>query len=848
MKLQSKLIIIFLFLSITPLVVMGFISFKNGQKTLEKNIGTNLQISASETLKRMDRVLFEVQQIIQDLSATESLQDVIADDPDGRITNALMLFIKKHGIFSGIFCLDPQGKIIAASSPENIGKNPVSKSWLNNAAKFPEGYFYDLDHSKFKDGLSIGFSIPIIASFDQSQIIGYLLAQVDWQDYLRNSKIINNIKFSPNNFSRLFLIDQRGNLLYGPDSSTNNLAIPNSVRLNIKNEDLNVQAIKKTLKGKDGILVTTRPNGTEILAGYASSQNLEYLVHFGWGALITEDTSVAFARVISLRNQFISIGLLVSIITILFSILISRNIAVPVRKLTQAAETVARGAHSEKLLISSNDEIGDLARAFNVMTINLEKSTNKLVKASESAEAANQAKSLFLANMSHEIRTPMNAILGYSQLLNKDKNLTVDQTKSIETIYRNGNNLLALINDILDISKIEAGKTELNPEAFSINHLMDDLFALFQERCERKGLILNARISIEEQTFVYGDQGKLRQVLINLIGNAVKFTEKGEVSLIIEQVEKNNYQFNVIDTGKGISPDDQKKIFEPFTQGGEGIFKGGTGLGLAIARRQVDFMGGNLTLKSEMDRGSQFSLILNLPATNNKPATPLDENQKISRLADGYQVKALVVDDVEENRDILHKLLLAVGVEVILAENGKQAVEFVREQVPDIIFMDIRMPIMNGVEATKQIIKEFGKDRIKIITVTASALKHEQEEFLEVGFHHFIQKPFQSNEIYEGMMKVLDIKYEYESQIKKDIKPKKNSDIDYSNVTLSKEILSSLKKSAELSNVTALERMLIELCQGHGETKKLGEELSEYVNQYDIEGFLEVLEKVRHAD
>ena len=301
--------------------------------------------------------------------------------------------------------------------------------------------------------------------------------------------------------------------------------------------------------------------------------------------------------------------------------------------------------------------------------------------------------------MSHEIRTPLNAILGYAQILQRKRDLHHDVKGGLETIFNSGNQLLALINDILDISRIEVGQLELQETDFNLTALILGLENMFSLRCEQKGLAWYLDLEIDQNPlWVYGDEGKLRQILMNLLGNAVKFTDSGVVKLRIsldsrfglsklkEWYRKQEagsrtssqqlFTFEVLDTGIGISLAEQEVIFSPFTRGKASIREQGTGLGLAIAKRQVELMGGELALESEPGKGSRFFFSLNLPPAKEVLSSQTADLKHLpSSLAKGYKVKALIADDTQENLDVLSQILQNVGVEVITAENGQQAVE-----------------------------------------------------------------------------------------------------------------------------------------------------------------------------
>lgn len=464
--------------------------------------------------------------------------------------------------------------------------------------------------------------------------------------------------------------------------------------------------------------------------------------------------------------------------------------------------------------------------------------------AKEEAETANQTKSEFLANMSHEIRTPLNAILGFSQILLEEKNILGDQRRALETIDRSGSHLLELINGILDISKIEAGHMELILSDFDLKDLIQGLIDMFKVRCDKKELAIKVQGLPTETCVVRGDETKLRQTLTNLLGNAVKFTDAGEVTLALNIQGNHQYRFSVRDTGKGIPREAQSKIFEAFRQDDEGHKKGGTGLGLAISQKQLQLMGSDLQLESAPGEGSNFIFTLHLPPALTEVKKHAATNKKVIGLAPGHSVKALVCDDVAENREVLSQFLSSVGVEIFLAESAEEAIEMVRKNPPDILLMDIRMPGMDGVEASKQIIKEFGKDHIKIILHSASVLEHEQETYKKIGCHGFILKPFRKQTILNCLQEALSIEYEYENTAEEEVANPSRAALDFAKFNLPREIFTSLKEGAELCNITQLEKTLAKICQLEGNGKDLEPHLNEYVLNYDMNGIMDILKQV----
>ena len=453
-------------------------------------------------------------------------------------------------------------------------------------------------------------------------------------------------------------------------------------------------------------------------------------------------------------------------------------------------------------------------------------------KAEAAAEAANQAKSEFLANMSHEIRTPMNAILGYSQILARDNALPPFHRDAVATILSSGDHLLHLINEILDLSKIDAGRMELNNTDFDLSALLRELGAMFQQPCEEKHLGLRLELpSDDNPVLVHGDEGKVRQVLINLLANAVKFTERGRVTLRAVLGEGGEWRFEVEDTGPGIAPAALDSIFEPFQQGPGVRGEGGTGLGLAIARRQADIMGGKLDVRSELGQGSCFELKLSLPSVSNSNQRTTTVAGDIVHLAAGHHVRALVVDDIAENRDVLSTLLALVGCEVVLAEHGRQAIEVVRVSRPQIVFMDMRMPDMDGIAATRRIVDEFGGTGLKVVATSASALAHQREHYMRAGCDDFVAKPFRAERIYGCLRNLLGVSFDYKER---DHTESAEDTIDLRQISLPEDLAARLTMAAELHSATVLKGCLIEMEKLGPAGDRLARHLRGFLASYDM--------------
>jgi signal transduction histidine kinase/CheY-like chemotaxis protein len=489
-------------------------------------------------------------------------------------------------------------------------------------------------------------------------------------------------------------------------------------------------------------------------------------------------------------------------IAFFLSIFLSRHymevISGPIVHLVDVARTVSQDKdYAIRATKCDDDELGKLIESFNSMLHEIhirdqeleshkqdleEKVANRteellalnkdLERARKEADDANQAKSEFLANMSHEIRTPMNAILGFTELLTR-KISGDEQKRWLQSISSSGKTLLSLINDILDLSKIEAGRMMLDFRPVNPRSIFSDIINIFKTKCEKKQLTFETEVASDLNESLVLDETRLRQILFNIVGNAIKFTEKGYIRLSVRQQYSKpdksalDLIFSVEDTGIGIPEDQQKIIFDAFRQqvGQSHAKYGGTGLGLAITRRLVEMMGGQIQLKSVSGKGSTFSILIKDVAV---ASVVPKMTRPVLELADIQFVHATIlsVDDIETNRLLLKDFLSPYSLKIVDAENGEQAIEMARKVRPQLIFMDMKMPVMDGYTATKAIKADKDLATIPVIALTASVMKDNIHEIVAAGCNDLLQKPVGSEDVIRMLMKYLD--YQKISEIEED--------------------------------------------------------------------------------
>jgi len=610
-------------------------------------------------------------------------------------------------------------------------------------------------------------------------------------------------------------------------------------------------AAGKAIAGESGTIEQRNYLDDQVLSSFGPV-NIEGL---DWAILSEIGMAEVVAPTRTLRNQIILVGVVIGMVAGVLSAFLQKRIVIaPVGRLAEGAERVQQGDYATRVDVDSSDELGELAHAFNTMTESIardieerKRTAAELLRARQSAESANRVKSQFLSNMSHELRTPLNGVLGYVQILLRDSKVSSSQRENLEAIESCGRHLLTLINDVLDLSKIEAGRLETRSEPCDLHKLLKSVQDIVTQQAESKGITFSLDVSSEVPRGILTDSIKLRQVLINLLGNSIKFTKEGGVGLRVHETKDHLLAFVAHDTGIGMSSDELAVVFDAFKQAEAGIATGGAGLGLPISRRIIEAMGGSIHVESVVGEGTTFTILHPLEEVEDELVSTLSDGELTEvrdwRLVEGQDVSILIVDDRAANRDILSQLLRGAGFRTVEVEDGAKALDVLAEQQFPLVLMDVRMAGMGGIEATQRIRQDTRLKDTVVIAVTASVFPEFREQLIEDGFDDFIGKPFHASEVFTKIGRSLDLRF-VESESPPQSKDESAEQAEALSGEAAGVVANRLEEAIRLKNLSALNALAAELSAESTAANPIGERIANLARSFDFKGLTRLAQEL----
>lgn len=749
MKIQSKMLVFSMLCAVIPLTGVVTAAYLGAHERLGTLIEEGLEVDAQREMDDSLKLIEDNVTNLQTWSQLAVMQDVSDSEHSHDLTKALYRLVLNYPAFREITIINEQGRVVTASDSQEVGRDlrdspAFTAMQAGTMFRSPMAFEPDMQRN------IITLAHPIIADDDSTRAVGMIIGMLDWDRHVE-TLATRKVYGEPQDQRRRYLMRDAGTgeILYASANTTVSaellgaLSLENgSQSLPLSTGDVAVATASSRVYGKDFA-------GPALAAaiGSALSERVP-----NWTISLVLDEAVVFEPLQQLSMDILTVLAVALMLISLFAARFARRTVKPIVDLLVGVKRLSAGDIASQLPTGRSDEIGKLARSFSDMRVTVVNNERELIKRNRIAEEAARLKGEFVANMSHEIRTPINGVLGMTELL-LNTELNTKQSRYASTIMRSGQSLLGVINDVLDFSKIEAGKLELQDSAFDLREIVEDVVEMLAEQAHKKGVEVIAQLAPDSHLAYQGDPTRLRQILVNLIGNAIKFTSDGEVRLRISSAgqigENETLQFEVVDTGIGIPEEAQSAIFDSFVQADGSTTRrfGGTGLGLAISARLVSLMGGTIGVESIPDVGSTFTFTARL--------TRLAENVEAAWASKDSLVgkRVLIVDDNTTNREILESHVEFWGAKQESAIDGYDALRTLeaaceRGESFDLAILDMHMPGMDGLALAEAIKANEQIRSVRLCMLSSVCDQLDTNAYQALGIQSTLTKPVRQTELY----------------------------------------------------------------------------------------------------